>query len=141
MSDVSTHINLSSQESSGVDHQPFRTLPNADNAFRPFEKEEIENSISGRFEQQVETYPDRVAVKAKGITLTYRELNRTANRIARVVLDLRGEGPEPIAIMFEPDIVVIAVMLGVWKAGKLCPWTLGFLKRNTDLCWSIRGRL
>jgi iturin family lipopeptide synthetase B len=46
-------------------------------------------------------YPDRLAVKDKNRSLTYDQLNRAANRIARVLLAKRGDTSEPIALLFE----------------------------------------
>ncbi len=47
--------------------------------FVEFRKEEIEQSIPDRFEQQVRRYPDRLAVKSRTQALTYDELNKAAN--------------------------------------------------------------
>lgn len=86
--------------------------------FTPFRKEEIEQSIPERFEQQVRWYPDRLVVKSKSHQLTYQELNMLANRMARTVLTHGGEGPEPVAVLFEHGALFIAAILGVLKAGK-----------------------
>ena len=83
-----------------------------------FESEWIESSIPGRFESVVARYPERLAVKMRERALTYTELNRAANRIARAVLSQTGPGSEPVAILFEHGIDVIAAILGVLKAGK-----------------------
>ncbi|HEX2740525.1 MAG TPA: amino acid adenylation domain-containing protein [Rubrobacter sp.] len=88
------------------------------NAFIRFEKEETEQSIPQRFEQQVRRYPDRLAVKTKGHQLTYAALNKVANRMARVLLARRGEGPESIALLLEHNASMIGAILGVLKAGK-----------------------
>jgi amino acid adenylation domain-containing protein len=80
--------------------------------------EEIGQSVPDRFEKIVRTYPDRLAVKMGDRALTYDELNRTANRIARAILEKRGPGSEPIALLFEHGIDVIAAIFGVLKAGK-----------------------
>ena len=50
--------------------------------------------------------------------LTYFELNKVANQIARSILARRGQGSEPIALLFEHGIEVVAAILGVLKAGK-----------------------
>src|SRR6266545_2434933 len=72
------------------------------NSFVPFRKEEIEQSVPERFEQQVARYPDRLAVRDRRQQLTYTELNAAANRIAHALLAQCGEGEEPIALLFEP---------------------------------------
>ena len=87
--------------------------------FIEFKKEEIEQSIPARFEQQVAKYPDRLAVKARSHQLTYDELNKAANRVARAILAQRGECNEPIALLLEKGTPLSATILGVLKAGKI----------------------
>ncbi len=89
------------------------------NAFVKFKKEEIEQSIPDRFEKQVRRYPDRIAVKTRNDELTYDGLNQAANRVARAILTQRGTGEEPIALLLENDVPMIATILGVLKAGKI----------------------
>jgi amino acid adenylation domain-containing protein len=81
-------------------------------------EEETNQSIPERFEKIVRLYPDRLAVKAGHRALTYEKLNGAANRVARVILEKRGRGSEPVALLFEHDIDVITAILGVLKAGK-----------------------
>jgi amino acid adenylation domain-containing protein len=87
--------------------------------FCEFSKDEIDQSIADRFEQQVAKYPNRFAIKSRNFTLTYDELNRMANRVARAILARRGEGEEPIALLLEHGALLVASMLGVLKAGKI----------------------
>lgn len=87
--------------------------------FVEFKKQEIEQSIPGRFEKIVRQYPERLAVKTKDRSLTYGELNQAANRIAHAILAKRGQGSEPIALLLENDASMIAAILGVLKAGKI----------------------
>ena len=63
--------------------------------FIEFKKEEIEQSIPDRFEEQVRRYPDWLAVKTRSHQLTYDELNKAANRIARVILTRAGRDRNP----------------------------------------------
>ena len=86
--------------------------------FIEFKKEEIEQSIPERFERIVRMYPDRIAVKAKNQTLTYQELNRSANRIANAILAERGNSAEPLGLLFKGRVAMIAAILGTLKAGK-----------------------
>ena len=69
------------------------------------------------FEEQVERAPDAVAVEFQGRSLTYHELNRRSNRLARYLRGI-GVGPEALvglAVQRSPDMV--AALLGVLKAG------------------------
>ncbi len=89
------------------------------NAFVAFRKAEIEQSIPNRFEQQVRREPNRLAVKGKSYALTYDELNRAANRVARALLAQRAGGEEPIALLLDHGAPMIIAILGVLKAGKI----------------------
>jgi len=88
------------------------------NPFVKFRKEDIEQSISDRFEQQAHKYPERLAVKTKTQRLTYEELNRFANRVAHAVLVHCDKNRDPIALLLKQGAALIAASLGVLKAGK-----------------------
>lgn len=81
-------------------------------------KEEVEKSIPERFEKIARLFPDQLAVKYKHNVLTFRQLDKLANRIANSILQENGSGPEPIGLMFHHGVGVIASILGVLKAGK-----------------------
>ena len=87
-------------------------------SFVEFKKEEVEQSIPSRFEQIVRRCGEQLAVKTKDHSVTYNELNKAVNRVAQAILDLRGERPEPIAILLEHGAAMIVAILGVLKAGK-----------------------
>ena len=59
--------------------------------FIAFRREEIEQSIPDRFEDQVRKHSRRLAIKTKDTELTYDELNRAANRMAHAILASRGK--------------------------------------------------
>ncbi|MGW5863081.1 amino acid adenylation domain-containing protein [Streptomyces sp. NPDC055239] len=76
-----------------------------------------EATITALFGRQVRLTPDAIAVGSDDSSLTYRELDVRARRLARG-LALRGVGPESvvaIALPRSPDAVV--ALLGVLKAG------------------------
>ena len=87
-------------------------------SFVEFSEEEIEQSIPERFEKIVQRYPDQLAVKMGDCALTYAELNKAANRIARAIVNSRGSQPEPVVVLLEQGVPAIAAILGVLKAGK-----------------------
>ena len=87
-------------------------------SFVEFSEEEIEQSIPERFEKIVQRYPDQLAVKMGDCALTYDELNKAANRIARAIVERRGSQPEPVVVLFEQGVQAIAAILGVLKSGK-----------------------
>jgi acyl-coenzyme A synthetase/AMP-(fatty) acid ligase len=63
-------------------------------------------------------YPDRVAVQTKTRTLSYSDLNRAANRLARLILSRRGDSPEPVGLFLSDGAHIILAHLAVLKAGK-----------------------
>jgi aspartate racemase len=69
------------------------------------------------FQAQAERTPETVAVVFEGESLTYRELSRRANRLARH-LQLLGVGPEVlVGLCAERSLDTIVGMLGILKAG------------------------
>ena len=88
-------------------------------AFEEFKEENIEQSIPERFEQIVDKYPSRIAVKTKDHQITYDVLNRAANRLARAILAARGKSHEPVVLFLEHGLLPILANLAVLKAGKM----------------------
>jgi amino acid adenylation domain-containing protein len=69
------------------------------------------------FEQRAATVPDAVAVACAGMRLSYAELNRRANRLARVLVT-HGAGPETVvAVMMKRSAGLVIALLAVLKAG------------------------
>jgi amino acid adenylation domain-containing protein len=69
------------------------------------------------FEEHARRTPEALAVECEGERLSYGELNRRADRLARS-LRLRGVGPEvPVALVMESSPERIAAALAVLKAG------------------------
>jgi non-ribosomal peptide synthetase component F len=87
--------------------------------FTEFKQAEIDQSVCNRFEQQVAKYPDRIAVRTTRHTLTYEELNRASNRIARAILDRSAAVQQPIAVLFDHGARFVIASLGVLKAGNV----------------------
>jgi amino acid adenylation domain-containing protein len=109
-------VNLSSEDQSSRRLKCRQIGPT--HPFEQFKKEDVEQSIPARFEQQVDKYPARLAVKTKSQTLTYEALNRVSNRTAHAILAGYSGGDEPIALLFRQGASMIAASLGVLKAGR-----------------------
>jgi amino acid adenylation domain-containing protein len=86
--------------------------------FVEFAEEEIEQSIPARFEKIARQFPDRTAVESRRHRLTYRDLNRAANRTAHGVLSTCGDKNRSVAVLMEHDATVISAIVGALKAGK-----------------------
>jgi natural product biosynthesis luciferase-like monooxygenase protein/FkbM family methyltransferase len=76
-----------------------------------------EQTIQQLFEAQVERTPDAVALTFEHEQVTYRELNRRANQLARYIQEL-GVKPEAlVGILMERSIEMMVALLGTLKAG------------------------
>ncbi|MCJ0871764.1 non-ribosomal peptide synthetase [Streptomyces sp. AP-93] len=70
-----------------------------------------------RFAVQASRTPDAVAVLDAGRPVTYRELDRAANRLGHF---LRGQGAGPgtvVGVSLDRGVSLVVALLGVWKAG------------------------
>ena len=88
-----------------------------DNCFIEFTKEDIEQSVSDRFEQQVVLYPDHRAIKTGVNQLTYSDFNRLANRLARAIRQ-QSHNNAALALLLEHEAAAIVSIFGVLKAGR-----------------------
>ncbi|WP_256923645.1 AMP-binding protein, partial [Streptomyces sp. 13-12-16] len=63
--------------------------------------------------------PDAVAVSAPqdGTTLTYRELDGRANRLAHRLIGLGVRPGDPVAVLMERSVEVVVALLAVVKTG------------------------
>jgi amino acid adenylation domain-containing protein/non-ribosomal peptide synthase protein (TIGR01720 family) len=78
---------------------------------------EPERCLHELFEEQVERMPDAVAVIFGEQQLSYRELDRRANRLANRLRRL-GVGPDAlVGICLQRSVELIVALLGVLKAG------------------------
>ncbi|MEV2395949.1 amino acid adenylation domain-containing protein [Paenibacillus larvae] len=74
-------------------------------------------AVSQLIEEQVQKTPDAVAVQCGEHTLTYRELNEQANRLAWLLKE-KGSGPDKLAaVLCERSIPMLVGILGLFKAG------------------------
>ncbi len=69
------------------------------------------------FEEQVRQTPDRIAAVFGAEKITYDELNRRANRLARILTKQGVATDFIVALLAERSIDFLTAMLGVFKAG------------------------
>ena len=79
-------------------------------------KDNLETVIS-IFHDVVQQYGDQVAVCLDDTFLTYQELDRKSNHLAKLLLNLGVTSCTPVALFFDKSIEMIVAMLGVLKAG------------------------
>ena len=98
------------------------------------EFEELDNPfLHKRFEAQVAEKPDEIALVASDETLTYKELDEKANRIANALIKKGVKPRSNILIMLPRDSTLIASIIGVLKAGcAFIPLDLKFPKERID---------
>jgi amino acid adenylation domain-containing protein/non-ribosomal peptide synthase protein (TIGR01720 family) len=74
-------------------------------------------SIPALFATQVARIPDAVAISWEDFSMTYRELDEAANRLAHVLAD-QGAGPgQSVAVLFSRSAEAIVAILAVLKTG------------------------
>ena len=74
-------------------------------------------SIPVLFAEQVARAPEAVAVTFEGRSMTYRELDEAANRLAHLLAG-QGVGPgECVALLFDRSAQAVVAMLAVLKTG------------------------
>ncbi len=69
------------------------------------------------FERQVALYPDKTAVIACGKSLTFRELNENANKIANHLIEMGLSIEQMVGVMLPRTVDVYATRQGIMKAG------------------------
>ncbi|NEA98884.1 non-ribosomal peptide synthetase [Streptomyces sp. SID13726] len=74
-------------------------------------------SIHSDFEQIAAAQPDAVAVTHKQATLTYRQLDTRANRLAHALRSLGVEHGDRVGVCMERSTDLVAVLLAVLKSG------------------------
>ncbi len=78
---------------------------------------ESETSIAASFGAQAARTPDAVALSYQGRSMTYRELDVAANRLAHLLMG-HGAGPgRSVAVMFPRSAEAIVAILAVLKSG------------------------
>jgi natural product biosynthesis luciferase-like monooxygenase protein len=76
-----------------------------------------EHCIHELFEIQAERTPDAVAVVFRDRSLTYRELNRRANQVARRLASLGARPGRYVGVFLKRSIDLVTALLGTLKAG------------------------
>ncbi|MEU8540641.1 amino acid adenylation domain-containing protein [Streptomyces sp. NPDC048717] len=79
-----------------------------------------EEVLHVRFSRTAAEHPDGLALRAGDRELTYRDVDRRADALARSLM-AQGVGPESrVAVFLERSPELVVSMLAVWKAGGVC---------------------
>ena len=87
--------------------------------FVPFSTDAIGGSVASVFQEVAGKFADRKAVSDGSRAVTYDELNRMANWIARQIITHVGEGNRPVAMWLDNDATAVISALAILKAGKI----------------------
>ncbi|MCW6660149.1 condensation domain-containing protein [Aerococcaceae bacterium NML191292] len=84
----------------------------------PLESQYKETTMVDMFEEAVQKYPKNIALKFRGYSCTYEELNECANIIANSLINDFGISVgDRVSIQLERNMKMIHVVLGILKAG------------------------
>ncbi|MDH5739215.1 MAG: amino acid adenylation domain-containing protein, partial [Nitrospira sp.] len=77
----------------------------------------LASGIHTLIEAQVERTPHALAVTCRDQSLSYQELNRRANRVARALKQLGVGADHPVGLCIERSVDALVGLLGILKAG------------------------
>ncbi len=96
------------------EHEKKDLLENWNLTYADFPKDRC---IHHLIEEQVDKTPDDVALSFQEDSLTYKELNKRANRLANYLIE-QNVGPDDlVAVLVDRSIDMLVAMLGIMKAG------------------------
>lgn len=78
----------------------------------------LELTIPAAFERVVQKHPEAIAIRDRGVDFSYGRLNAAANRLGHAILELRGQTPEPVALLLQHGAASLLALLAVLKSGK-----------------------
>src|ERR1051325_8125893 len=111
-------------KSSVLETAPARSrTPRLARALREWSGQPFDPSLARRellhqlFEAQTDARPDHVAIECGDVRLTYRELDRSANRLAQHLRKFRVGRGSCVALLLERSADVFVALLAVMKAG------------------------
>jgi len=96
------------------EEEKHKLLYEFNNTYAEYPKDK---TIHELFEEQAAKTPDNIAAVYEDKVLTYRELNRKANQLARVLRDNGAGADSIVGIMVERSLEMIVGILGILKAG------------------------
>ncbi|HEY4220614.1 MAG TPA: AMP-binding protein, partial [Myxococcota bacterium] len=96
------------------DAQRARQLFSWNDTAAPFRDDILIHTL---FEERVRDAPHRVAVVCDGASLTFRELDARANRVARALQSRGVKRGDFVAFVLARDLDLVATMIGVSKSG------------------------
>jgi non-ribosomal peptide synthetase component F len=93
--------------------------PTAKVGYEGVEAPDFDESMVAAFERVAATFPSRIALGSDVWEPTYRELNKTSNRLAHRLRACGVASGDRVAILMSHDAPLVAAVLGVLKAGSI----------------------
>jgi acyl-CoA synthetase (AMP-forming)/AMP-acid ligase II len=87
--------------------------------YEPIPAEALDQSLAARFADVVRRHGDRPVLRTRASTVTYAALDAMSARVAGALLDARGSGAEPVAVLAPKGVTQLAAFVGVLRAGKI----------------------
>ncbi len=97
-----------------TDKEKSEILYNFNDTKAEYEKHKMLHQV---FEEQVEKVPDSIAVVFENEQLTYSELNKKANQLARVLRANGVKGDSIVGVMIQRSIEMMVGIMAILKAG------------------------
>ncbi|KAJ5571757.1 AMP-dependent synthetase/ligase [Penicillium sp. DV-2018c] len=108
-----TQISLLRPAENGELHLPLTQSPLSMTA-----DEQKATSLNRAFEREASLAAEKIAVVQGDRALSYADLNKQANQLARYIQSVSCIGPDDrVALMLEKSIETIICILAIWKAG------------------------
>ncbi len=82
------------------------------------EQQQTEQTIVKQFEEQAVKHSEKIAVKSCSKELTYKELNNTANKFARLIA-MKQKPQSTVALLYEHEADMIIGILSALKTGSI----------------------
>lgn len=80
-------------------------------------KYNLNQTLHGLFEKKVLEYQDKKAVSFNGNSISYWELNRRANYLAKKLVDLGAGNEKPVVLLLDRSMEMMISILAVLKSG------------------------
>ena len=104
-----------------VDHVPLLSEPELRHILQDWNSTDHEyprhKCVHELFEEQVARTPDSVAVTSEGRSLTYAQLDKRANQLARHLIRIGVTPGSLVGIAVDRSLDLLVGLLGIWKAG------------------------
>ncbi len=95
-------------------NEKYRLIEEFNDTYKNYSKQKLIHQL---FEEQTSKTPDAIAVIFDGIAITYKELNKRANKLARSIKYHGSIVGERIPTIIDRSIEMIVSVLGILKSG------------------------